>query len=101
MPHVIAETQETLESGRREALEYLAGVAACLEQKGLPRPEAAIEVGVSPALGILRQAERAAADLIVITTHARSGLPRLVLGSVADKLVRAAEVPVLVTRAPE
>ncbi|MGH7499921.1 MAG: universal stress protein, partial [Gemmatimonadales bacterium] len=36
--------------------------------------------------------------LIAIATHGRGGLRRLMLGSVADKLIRAAHVPVLVVR---
>lgn len=39
------------------------------------------------------------ADLIVIGTHGRSGLNRLLLGSVAEGVVRAAPVPVLLVRA--
>jgi len=35
---------------------------------------------------------------VAVATHGRSGLQRLVLGSVADKLIRAAEMPVLVVR---
>ena len=54
--------------------------------------------GVNAAVGILATAEQKAADLIVITTHGRGGLPRLILGSVADKVVRASHVPVLVVR---
>lgn len=50
------------------------------------------------AVGILKTAEERASDLITITTHGRGGLPRLLLGSVADKVVRASNVPVLVVR---
>ena len=38
------------------------------------------------------------ADLIVIGTHGRSGLSRLLLGSVAEEVVRGASVPVLLVR---
>jgi nucleotide-binding universal stress UspA family protein len=38
-------------------------------------------------------------DLVVMTTHGRGGVQRWLLGSVADKLVRAAEAPVLLVRA--
>lgn len=51
-----------------------------------------------PAAGILEEAERTGADLIAAATHGRGGIARLVLGSVADKLIRAARVPVLVVR---
>jgi nucleotide-binding universal stress UspA family protein len=40
-------------------------------------------------------AEAVGADLIVMGTHGRHGLPRLLLGSVAEKVVRTASVPVL------
>lgn len=98
LPHVIAETEQALEAGRGEATAYLESIAARLEKDGLEVPTD-VGVGVSPALGILRHAEQEEADLIVITTHGRRGLPRLVLGSVADKVVRAAHIPVMVTRA--
>jgi nucleotide-binding universal stress UspA family protein len=39
-------------------------------------------------------------DLIIIATHGRSGVSRLFLGSVADRLLRHAPVPVLMVRAP-
>ena len=39
-------------------------------------------------------------DLIAITAHGRSGVSRLFLGSVADRILRAAHVPVLMVRAP-
>ena len=40
------------------------------------------------------------ADLVVIASHGRSGISRWVYGSVADRLLRAACVPVLMVRAP-
>ncbi|MFN3597653.1 MAG: universal stress protein [Rubricoccaceae bacterium] len=50
---------------------------------------------------ILEAARRIGADLIVMGTHGRRGLRRLVLGSVAEDVVRHAEVPVLTVRQPE
>ncbi len=47
---------------------------------------------------LLEHAAAIAADLIVMTTHGRSGLARACLGSVADKVVRGAETPVLLYR---
>lgn len=47
---------------------------------------------------ILRIAKDQRAGLIVMGTHARSGITRLVLGSVAEGVLRRSEVPVLVTR---
>lgn len=40
------------------------------------------------------------ADLVVMGTHARTGLRRFVLGSVAERVIRAVHVPVLVVRGP-
>ncbi len=45
-------------------------------------------------------AEKNAADLIVIASHGRSGVSRWVMGSVADRVLRSACVPVLMIRAP-
>lgn len=47
---------------------------------------------------ILREAKRQRADLIVLGTHGRRGLRRLVLGSDAEQVVRSATVPVMVVR---
>lgn len=47
---------------------------------------------------ILRVAEEKSVDLIVMATHGRSGVRRLVLGSVTEKVVRAAACPVLTVR---
>jgi nucleotide-binding universal stress UspA family protein len=47
---------------------------------------------------ILDEAKRLPADLIVMGTHGRSGLPRLVLGSVAEDVSRHASCPVLLVR---
>jgi nucleotide-binding universal stress UspA family protein len=50
----------------------------------------------STADGIISCGKEFGADLIVIGTHSRSGLDRLLMGSVAEHVVRHAEVPVLV-----
>ena len=50
------------------------------------------------AATILDEAGGGDVDLIALATHGRGGLPRLLLGSVADKVVRGSPVPVLVYR---
>ena len=65
---------------------------------------AVVERSDEPASEILRYAEAAGIQLIVVGTHGRTGLARLVLGSVAEAVVRAAPCPVLTVRstaAPE
>ncbi len=52
----------------------------------------------SAAAEIVDAAKEAAADLIVIGTHGRGGLAHLLLGSVAEKVVRTAPCPVLTVR---
>jgi nucleotide-binding universal stress UspA family protein len=52
----------------------------------------------SPAHALVRLAEAVDADLIVVGTHGRRALPRMLLGSVAELVVRLAGCPVLVVR---
>ena len=49
---------------------------------------------------ILREAEEAKANLIVIGTHGRTGLGRLLMGSVAEAVLRRARCPVLTVKSP-
>jgi nucleotide-binding universal stress UspA family protein len=51
-----------------------------------------------PADIIVRVAHKRGADLIVMGTHGRTGLPHMLLGSVAEKVVRLAPCPVLTVR---
>jgi universal stress protein A len=55
----------------------------------------------SPTLEIIDSAKALAADLIVISTHGRTGLKHVLLGSVAEHVVREAPCPVLVVREVE
>jgi nucleotide-binding universal stress UspA family protein len=57
--------------------------------------------GDDPARTIAETAERIGADVIAICSHGRSGLTRALVGSVADKLMRACHRPVLVLRPVE
>lgn len=54
--------------------------------------------GGQAATAIVHQAEHVKADMIVMGTHGRSGLPHMLLGSVAEKVVRTAPCPVLTIR---
>jgi nucleotide-binding universal stress UspA family protein len=58
-------------------------------------------VAGTPANMIVELAARERADLIVIATHGRTGVRRLLSGSVAEKVVRTAGCPVLAIRSPE
>ena len=52
-----------------------------------------------PGTGIVKLAKDLSAGLIVISSHGRTGIPRLLLGSVAERVVRLSPCPVLVLRA--
>lgn len=52
----------------------------------------------TPAASIVGAADAAGADMIVMTTHGRSGLGRLVLGSVAEAVLRGTRRPLLLVR---
>ena len=54
-----------------------------------------------PADEIARLAEEEAVDMVVMGTHGRTGLTRLLMGSVAEAVVRRAGCPVLTIRQPE
>lgn len=57
-----------------------------------------VPVEEDPADGILECARKRNADLIAMETHGRTGLTRLFMGSIADKVIRSGDVPVLVNR---
>jgi nucleotide-binding universal stress UspA family protein len=101
-PSVIETTRqmvlEDVEGRRRDAEEYLAPIAAALRAKG---------VNVSwqvrrdrPAEEILAAARDSHVDLIAMATHGRTGVGRLLFGSVAESVLRHAPVPVFMLRQP-
>jgi nucleotide-binding universal stress UspA family protein len=57
-------------------------------------------VAGTPAQSIVEHAASLDADLIVMSTHGRRGFDRLLLGSVAERVVRLSKCPVLTLRAP-
>lgn len=82
---------------QREAVSYLGSLAERLRNEGLDvatdHPE-----GKPPAHVIIEAARRHGADLITMTTHGRSGLRHLLVGSVAEGVLREAPCPVLLVR---
>jgi nucleotide-binding universal stress UspA family protein len=79
-----------------EVKQYLAGVEQRLSAKGL-RVQRRLQMGRA-AHEILATATAAGADLIAMTTHGRSGIVRLLFGSVAEAVLRASPVPLLLFR---
>lgn len=79
----------------KEARDYLERMAASMRESGLT-VGSRVDVADQPATAILEDAVPSQVDLVALETHGRRGLSRLFLGSVADKVIRAAPVPVLV-----
>lgn len=98
VPYSIArrETTGLLEEERAAATSYLAETVRALEKQGV-RARSLPREG-SPAEEILRAADDERSTLIAISSHGRGGAARWLLGSVAEKVMRAAPVPVLLTR---
>ena len=88
-----------VEQLRVRAEGYLQGVAEGFTTQGFKVQTKAVP-GQHPANAILDAAQNLAVSLIALETHGRRGLPRLLLGSVADKVIRGASVLVLVHRSP-
>jgi nucleotide-binding universal stress UspA family protein len=80
-----------------EAEAYLEKIGASLRGRGL-KVQTRVGVEEQPAVAILHETEARGVGLIALATHGRRGLARLLMGSVADKVIRAAHVPVLVRR---
>ncbi len=81
------------------AQEYVNGICTRVEKEGLTCQVIARQGDITEE--ILRHCTEADCDLIVMSTHGRSGLGRWVYGSIADRVLRYAEVPVRLVRAAE
>jgi nucleotide-binding universal stress UspA family protein len=79
---------------RKESTEYLTKVSQRLQGEGL-KVQTRVAVEEQPGVAIL-EAAKPPIDLIAIETHGRGGLSRLLLGSVADKVIRGSKLPILV-----
>jgi nucleotide-binding universal stress UspA family protein len=82
---------------RKETQEYLDGLVNDLQERGVS-VRSTVVAGHNVAEALLDMAHPQRIDLVAIATHGRGGVQRLLLGSVADKLIRGAGPPVLVVR---
>lgn len=83
-----------METAKPQALDYLDKIAMKLRSQGY---DVVVEAeDGSPADVITEIAERHKVDAIVISTHGRSGISRLVFGSVTNKVLSVAKCPVVV-----
>lgn len=81
----------------REAEEYLAAAAARAGAMGARNVSTSVWYGSAP-WAITEAARVQHVDLIVMTSHGRSGLGRLILGSVAETVLRSTPMPILLLR---
>lgn len=92
VPYTEAELKPITES----ALDYLHKISEGLKSKGAT-VRTVVTMG-NAAGEIMRTAEETKAGLIAMSTHGRTGIAHVVLGSVTDKVVRRTNIPVLVVR---
>lgn len=86
---------QLIEAERARAGEYLARVGDSFREIGATVSTSTV-VNAHPASGILEFAREHAIDLVVLSTHVRTATERILIGSVADKVVRGARAPVLI-----
>ncbi len=76
-----------------KAHKYLEGIEVSFRERGIVTEVAVIQG--EPSDTLISYAEQNGADLIILATHGYGGLKRLVLGSVADRVIRETKQPVL------
>ena len=86
---------------KRAGAKVIDAALAAAAKQGV-RADAAMPTTRGPAIAdcIVAEARRFKADLVVIGTHGRSGLGRLLMGSTAEQVLRSTRVPVLLVRGP-
>lgn len=90
---------EIVQSERERALSELYALAA--ECRSTSNADITVDLHAGPVADVLQSyARRNDVDLIVMSTHGRSGIARLSLGSVTDSLIRHTTIPVLVVKPP-
>ena len=90
------QVQAVYDAQRKWAEETLEALAGELRQRGI-KASWRLQAGV-PFEEIVKVAEEERVDMIVMGTHGRSGLDRVLLGSVAERVIRLAPCPVLTVR---
>lgn len=97
LPYPIPQDATITELRCSDAQRRLDRAADGLRERGIA-VSTKVLVGTSAATGILDLLDGKAFDLAALTTHGKGGIRRLLLGSVADKVIRGATKPVLVLR---
>ncbi len=98
--HGMARSDELLKELREHGQLILSEAVSSARQQGVEAQSESVETPMGPVgAAIAEYAQRWPADLIVIGTHGRRGIRRLVMGSDAEYVVRTTPVPVLLVRA--
>ena len=92
------ERQQLYEQHKQAAEAYLKRMVASTRLEGVVLSYEVLEGKVADTLA--QWAEKNGVGLIIIASHGRSGVSRWIMGSVADRIMRSACVPVLMVRAP-
>ena len=95
----VSYTEDELKLIKDKVADNLAKVAETIQKRNVTL-KTIVSTG-NAAEEILKAADEIHADLIAMSTHGRSGLRRLAFGSVTDKVLHGAKMPVLMVRAPE
>jgi nucleotide-binding universal stress UspA family protein len=98
IPDTAAMVHEKLEAETHESEQYLKELPGRINLPGSTRSE--VITAADTAAAILRAAEADQSDLVVVGTRGHGGATRLILGSVADKVIRGSHVPVLICPSP-
>lgn len=96
-PHGVAQLEPIMKEQLAQAHTYIRQTATRLEEQGYTVQADVVEA-VDVAGAILDYAALHHVDLLAISSHGRSGLQRWLLGSVADKIIHASSIPVLLIR---
>lgn len=95
-PQIVTTIPVSIGKKQSQAEKYLARIAKRLRKKGL-KVKTIVALG-DPAREIVKNANENGAELIAMASHGRSGISRWAFGSVADKVLKASSIPVLIVK---
>jgi len=95
--YAVAYTEEQITETTKKTMDYLNKAGEALRNKGVT---VVVKVAIGNAADEIKKAsDEINADLIAMSTHGRSGLSRLAFGSIADRVLRGENKPILLVRA--
>lgn len=92
------ERQQLEDDDRKNSRDYLNQIVQRLKKSEVTAESEVLQGNIAETL--ISYEARNSIDLTIIATHGRSGVKRWVLGSIADRLLHASNVPILMVRAP-